>query len=210
MFPSRSCYAADTLASTRLSPSEECDALCPGDKGLFCGGRADDGVFLNRRWPGPRRTMARDASSNVLLTLYVLDIGGEAQPGPDSSSINVFPTSTIGKATSSATNELAAPSGGDSSPVYTRSEILSPVLTRPGFVSTEKDDLRPELPFQTTVTTVKYTIVDPNNPLYLTVTEYCATLEYQPCECRAHQTIPIVQFTTYKALCNACGYSGEN
>lgn len=59
------------------------------DKGLFFV------VFFYRRWPGWRRTMARDASSNVLLALYVLDMGGETQPGPDSSSINVFPTSTI-------------------------------------------------------------------------------------------------------------------
>lgn len=77
-------------------------------------------------------------------------------------------------------------------------------------MSTERDDLHPGLPVQTTVTTVKYTIVDPNNLSNLIVTAYCATLEYRPCERCAHQTIPTVQFTTCKALCNACGYSGEN
>ncbi|KAH6889272.1 hypothetical protein B0T10DRAFT_561743 [Thelonectria olida] len=62
---------------------------------------------------------------------------------------------------------------------------------------------------ETFVTTLVYTTVDPHDPSYLTVTEFCATLEYDPCHCE-HQTFPTAEMTTIEAACFACGELGES
>ncbi|KAF4973832.1 hypothetical protein FZEAL_9211 [Fusarium zealandicum] len=62
---------------------------------------------------------------------------------------------------------------------------------------------------QTIVTTVVYTIVDPHNPSYLTVAEFCTTLEYSPCDQCKTQITPQVEMSTILTTCDACGYRGE-
>jgi hypothetical protein len=60
------------------------------------------------------------------------------------------------------------------------------------------------------ITTVTYTIVDPNDPSYLTVTEYCTTLRLPPCHRCQYQKPPTVEMTTVEVGCNRCGHNGEN
>ena len=61
-----------------------------------------------------------------------------------------------------------------------------------------------------TVSTITYTIIDPQNPSTLKVEEYCSTIEYYPCHRCEHQDIPAVHMTTIQRQCNACGVNGEN
>ncbi|KAF4472756.1 hypothetical protein FALBO_341 [Fusarium albosuccineum] len=63
---------------------------------------------------------------------------------------------------------------------------------------------------ETLVTTVVYTIIDPQNPSYLTVTEICTTMKYAPCRQCQQPRLPTVEMTTIKTTCDACGYHGEN
>ncbi|KAF4989014.1 hypothetical protein FDECE_14837 [Fusarium decemcellulare] len=63
---------------------------------------------------------------------------------------------------------------------------------------------------ETLVTTVVYTIIDPHNPSYLTVTEICTTMKYAPCRQCQQPRHPTVEMTTIKTTCDACGYHGEN
>ncbi|KAJ3523119.1 hypothetical protein NM208_g12574 [Fusarium decemcellulare] len=63
---------------------------------------------------------------------------------------------------------------------------------------------------ETLVTTVVYTIIDPHNPSYLTVTEICTTMKYAPCRQCQQPRLPTVEMTTIKTTCDACGYHGEN
>ncbi|CAJ0553769.1 Ff.00g122810.m01.CDS01 [Fusarium sp. VM40] len=60
------------------------------------------------------------------------------------------------------------------------------------------------------VTTLVYTIVDPNNPSSLTVTEFCTTLRPPPCRHCQYQKSPTVEMTTTEVAYNACGQQGEN
>jgi hypothetical protein len=60
------------------------------------------------------------------------------------------------------------------------------------------------------VTTVVYTIVDPNNPSSLTVTEFCTTLGSPPCRNCQYQKPPAVEMTTTEVECDACSQYGEN
>lgn len=56
------------------------------------------------------------------------------------------------------------------------------------------------------ITTVTYTIVDPNNPGHLIPTEYCATLQ-PACERCAK---PTVSWTTTEVSCHRCGDGGKD
>ncbi|KAK2474397.1 hypothetical protein H9L39_14357 [Fusarium oxysporum f. sp. albedinis] len=96
---------------------------------------------------------------------------------------------------------------------------LNDVPPSPGETSTEVEPVETVIDsipksgqtlVETTVTTVTYTIVDPNNPSTMTVTEYCATLRYEPCSRCAHPPVPTVEMTTYVVPCIACGHNGEN
>ncbi|KAG7405426.1 hypothetical protein Forpe1208_v015273 [Fusarium oxysporum f. sp. rapae] len=134
-----------------------------------------------RRWVGPRKALdKRAAPANILLTLYALD---DESPSPGETST---PVATV-------------------TDIVTESVVLQPVetiidsVTQPGQTRVE-----------TMVTTVTYTIVDPNNPSTMTATKYCATLPYEPCSRCAHPPVPTVEMTTYVVPCNACGHHGEN
>ncbi|KAH7153983.1 hypothetical protein DER46DRAFT_649434 [Fusarium sp. MPI-SDFR-AT-0072] len=134
-----------------------------------------------RRWVGPRKALdKRAAPANILLTLYALD---DEPPSPGETST---PVATV-------------------TDIVTESVVLQPVetvidsVTQPGQTRVE-----------TMVTTVTYTIVDPNNPSTMTATKYCATLSYEPCSRCAHPPVPTVEMTTYVVPCNACGHHGEN
>ncbi|RGP71710.1 hypothetical protein FLONG3_7014 [Fusarium longipes] len=202
----RSCYAASTLDSVEEVAGGRCSIPCPGDKTLACGG-----LTTSRRWAGLRRTLnPRDAPANVLLTLYSL--GGEAPPpaGGSTDVDNGTPITTRGPVAIPDTSLGPVPTV-PSQPGFTRSnaietEIVSSidVILQPGKTQVET---RIEA---TTVTTVTYTIVNPYNPSSLTITEYCATLSYQPCTRCAYQPIPTIDMTTYVVPCNACGINGES
>ncbi|KAJ4268217.1 hypothetical protein NW762_002279 [Fusarium torreyae] len=60
------------------------------------------------------------------------------------------------------------------------------------------------------VTTIVYTIVDPYDPSYLTVTEFCTTLRSPPCRHCHYQRPATVEMTTIQVDCNACGRYGED
>ncbi|KAH7153712.1 hypothetical protein DER46DRAFT_687164 [Fusarium sp. MPI-SDFR-AT-0072] len=60
------------------------------------------------------------------------------------------------------------------------------------------------------ITTITYTVVEPNNLSYLTVTEFCTTLRSPPCRHCQYQQPQTVEMTTIKVDCNACGHYGEN
>lgn len=64
--------------------------------------------------------------------------------------------------------------------------------------------------FEAIVTTVVYTVLDPHDPAYLTVAEFCTTLKYPPCRNCQFQRIPTVEMTTILTACDACGYHGES
>ncbi|KAF5577307.1 hypothetical protein FPCIR_12192 [Fusarium pseudocircinatum] len=59
------------------------------------------------------------------------------------------------------------------------------------------------------ITTVTYTIVDPNNPSDWTITEYCTTLRPPLCRRCQYQKPPTVEMTIEMG-CNRCGHNGEN
>ncbi|KAF4450808.1 putative membrane protein ycf1 [Fusarium austroafricanum] len=91
-----------------------------------------------------------------------------------------------------------------------------PVYTVPGFVGSSVSSVLSGYPkpeqtqLATAVTTVTYTIVNPNNPSYLTTTEYCAILSYQLCSSCSYQPIPTIAMTTVTVSCNECGKHGQN
>ncbi|KAF5551630.1 hypothetical protein FMEXI_3196 [Fusarium mexicanum] len=180
----RSCYASDSLDSTSLVLNVRCDIPCPGDSSHFCGGLVVSSS--ERRWVGPRKALDKPAApANILLTLYALD---DEPPTP------IIPTDAItSRPIVTATD------------IETQSLILRPVETAIDSFAQPGQTL-----VETTVTTVTYTIVDPNNPSTMTVTEYYATLSYEPCSRCAHPPIPTVEMTTYVMPCKSCGYHGEN
>ncbi|KAF5609418.1 hypothetical protein FPANT_161 [Fusarium pseudoanthophilum] len=198
----RSCYASDSLDSTSLVLNGRCDIPCPGDSSHFCGGLLVSSS--ERRWVGPRKALDRRAApANILLTLYALD---DEPPSPGETSTEVeVPVITQDGVTAITTDAISSRSVATVTDVVTESPILQPVetlidsVTKPGQTFVE-----------TTVMTVTYTIVDPNNPRTMTVTEYCAILSFEPCSRCAHPPVPTVEMTTYVMPCNACGHHGEN
>ncbi|KIL86947.1 hypothetical protein FAVG1_09500 [Fusarium avenaceum] len=222
----RSCYAADTLDSAGIVPNGRCDLPCPGDPGLFCGGIIATGSNLESRFESHRRLSRRDAPPNILLTLYAninaasgslatSDVQTTVDATTDNSLVPTFnPTITV------------YPSSSTQSPV--QSFINSAIPVEPSVSITQSQGGRPIIPpFPTTaplnagnftrteaiapiVTTITYTAVDPNNPSFLTVTEFCTTLRPPPCRQCQYQKPPTVEMTTIKVDCNSCGHYGEN
>ncbi|KAH6991968.1 hypothetical protein EDB82DRAFT_553856 [Fusarium venenatum] len=219
----RSCYAADSLDAADTVADGRCDLPCPGDPGLFCGGVVDTSSDPESRFKSRGRLSRRDAPPGILLTLYAQI---EAISGTLSSS-DTF--STVGAITSNSllpTRDSTVPLPLFSS---TQSFINSAITVEPSVPITRSQGGRPIIPpfptsapfnagnFTSTrvaaapiVTTITYTVVNPNNPSQLTVTEFCSTLRPSPCRQCQHQPRPTVEMTTIKVDCNACGHSGEN
>ncbi|GKU08079.1 hypothetical protein FLAG1_10302 [Fusarium langsethiae] len=214
----RSCYAADTLDSADAVSNGRCDLPCPGDPGLFCGGVVDPELRFRSRG----RLSRRDAPPGILLTLYsqIDAISGSQTVSDIPSTADAMTTNSL-LPTSNPTISLSAfPS--------TQSFIDSAITTEPSVPITRSQGGRPIVPpFPTSapfnagnfttnaavapiVTTITYMVVDPNNPSYLTVTEFCSTLRPSPCHHCQYQQPPTVEMTTIKADCNACGHWGEN
>ncbi|PNP74224.1 hypothetical protein FNYG_12273 [Fusarium nygamai] len=198
----RSCYASDSLDSTSLVLNGRCDIPCPGDSSHFCGGLVVSSS--ERRWVGPRKALdTRAAPANILLTLYALD---DETPSSGETSTEVEgPVTTQDGATVIPTNAISSRPVATVTDLVTESVVIQPVETVIDSVTEPGQTL-----IKTTVTTVTYTIVDPNNPTTMTVAEYCATLSYEPCSRCAHPPVPTVEMTTYVMTCNACGHHGEN
>ncbi|RBQ79887.1 hypothetical protein FVER14953_08541 [Fusarium verticillioides] len=198
----RSCYASDSLDSTSLVLNGRCDIPCPGDSSHFCGGLVVSSS--ERRWVGPRKALDRRAApANILLTLYALD---DEPPSPgEISTESEVPVTTQDEITPIPTNAISSGPAAAATEVMTESVTLQPVETVIDSVTQPGETL-----VETTITTVTYTIVDPHNPSTMTVTEYCATLSYEPCSRCAHPPVPTVEMTTYVMPCKACGYHGEN
>ncbi|KAF5685589.1 hypothetical protein FCIRC_3375 [Fusarium circinatum] len=198
----RSCYASDSLDSTSLVLNGRCDIPCPGDSSHFCGGLVVSSS--ERRWVGPRKALdKRAAPANILLTLYALD---DEPPAPSETSTEAeVPLTTQDGVAVIPTESVSSRPVATVTGTVTESLVLRPVETAIDSVTQPGQTL-----VETTVTTVTYTIVDPNNPSTLTVTEYCATLSYEPCSRCAHPPIPTVEMTTYVMPCKSCGYHGEN
>ncbi|KAF5237842.1 hypothetical protein FANTH_10556 [Fusarium anthophilum] len=198
----RSCYASDSLVSTSLVLNGRCDIPCPGDSNHFCGGLVVSSS--ERRWVGPRKALdKRAAPANILLTLYVL---GDEPPSPGNTSTEAeVPLTTQDGVTVIPTDAISSRQVVTATDIVTESLVLQPVETAIDSVTQPGQTL-----VETMATTVTYTIVDPNNPSTMTVTEYCATLSYEPCSHCDHPPIPTVEMTAYVMPCNACGYYGEN
>ncbi|KAG8671082.1 hypothetical protein FPOAC2_04402 [Fusarium poae] len=219
----RSCYAADTLDAADTVADGRCDLPCPGDPGLFCGGVVDANSNPESRFKSRGRLSRRDAPPGILLTLYAQI---EAISGTLTSSDTISTVDAI-------TSNSLLPTGDSTIPLpllsSTQSFIDSAITVEPSEPVTRSQGGRPIIPpFPTSatfnlgnststrvgvapiVTTVTYTVVDPNNPSHLTVTEFCSTLRPSPCRLCQHQPRPTVEMTTIKVDCNACGHSGEN
>ncbi|KAF5597450.1 uncharacterized protein FSUBG_8483 [Fusarium subglutinans] len=198
----RSCYASDSLDSTSLVLSGRCDIPCPGDSSHFCGGLVVSSS--ERRWAGPRKALdKRAAPANILLTLYALD--NEPRAPSETSTEAEVPATTQDGVTVIPTDVISSRQIVTATDIVTESLILQPVETVIDSVAQPGQTL-----VETTVTTVTYTIVDPNNPSTLTVTEYCATLSYEPCSRCVYPPIPTVEMTTYVMPCKSCGYHDQN
>ncbi|TVY67987.1 hypothetical protein Focb16_v002388 [Fusarium oxysporum f. sp. cubense] len=183
----RSCYASDSLDATSLPF-------------LWWSGC----ILFERRWVGPRKALdTRAAPANILLTLYALN-DEPPSPGETSTEVEVTVTTQDG-VTAIPTDVIPSRPVTTVTDIMTESVILQPVETVIDSVTKSGQTL-----VETTVTTVTYTIVNPNNPSTMTVTEYCATLSYEPCSRCAHPPVPTVEMTTYVVPCNACGHNGEN
>ncbi|KAL5591933.1 hypothetical protein FOVSG1_010822 [Fusarium oxysporum f. sp. vasinfectum] len=198
----RSCYASDSLDATSLVLNRRCDIPCPGDSSHFCGGLVVSSSEC--RWVGPRKALnTRAAPANILLTLYALN-DEPPSPGETSTEVEVTVTTQDG-VTAIPTDAILSRPVATVTDIMTESVILQPVetvidsITKPGQTLVEA-----------TATTVTYTIVDPNNPSTMTVTEYCATFSYELCSRCAHPPVPTVEMTTYVVPCNACGHNGGN
>ncbi|RYC88130.1 hypothetical protein BFJ63_vAg8988 [Fusarium oxysporum f. sp. narcissi] len=210
----RSCYAADTLDSADTVATGRCDILCPGDPCLFCGG------VVETRFKFHRGLSHREAPPGILLTLY-------AQIEAISSSLT---TSDVLSAVDVKTDNSLLPTGNPTIPISlpssTRSLVDSTITVEPSVTIIQSQGRRPIIPpFPTTIsfnagnftrteavviTTITYTVVDPNNPSYLTVTELYTTLRSPPCRHCQYQQPQTVEMTTIKVDCNACGHYGEN
>ncbi|KAH7208537.1 hypothetical protein DER44DRAFT_862843 [Fusarium oxysporum] len=200
--------SADTVATGR------CDLLCPGDPGLFCGG------VVETSFKSHRGLSHREAPPGILLTLYtqIEAISGSLTTSDVLSTLDV------------KTNKSLLPTGNPTIPISlsssTRSFIDSTITVEPSVTIIQSQGRRPIIPpFPTTIsfnagnftrteavviTTITYTVVDPNNPSYLTVTEFCTTLRSPPCRHCQYQQPQTVEMTTIKVDCNACGHYGEN
>ncbi|EMT71472.1 hypothetical protein FOC4_g10009974 [Fusarium odoratissimum] len=198
----RSCYASDSLDTTSPVLNGRRDIPCPGHSSHFCGGLVVSSS--EHRWVGPRKALnTRAAPANILLTLYALN-DEPPSPGETSTEVEVTITTQDG-VTAIPTDAIPSRPVATVTDIMTESVILQPVetvidsITKPG-----------QTLIEATATTVTYTIVDPNNPSTMTVTEYCATLSYELCSSCAHPPVPTVEMTTYVVPCNACGHNGEN
>ncbi|KAL7766895.1 hypothetical protein ACKLNR_004811 [Fusarium oxysporum f. sp. zingiberi] len=198
----RSCYGSDSLDATSLVLNGRCDIPCPGDSSHFCGGLVVSSS--ERRWVGPRKALdTRAAPANILLTLHALNDVPHS-PGETSTEVEVTVTTQDG-VTAIPTDAIPSRPVATVTDIMTESVILQPVETVVDSIRKSGQTL-----VETTVTTVTYTIVDPNNLSTMTVTEYCATLRYEPCSRCAHPPVPTVEMTTYVVPCIACGHNGEN
>lgn len=138
------------------------------------------------------------------MTLYALD-GEPPSPVETSTEIEV-PVATQDEITVIPTEAISSRQVATIVDILTQSLILQPVQTAIESVTRLGQAL-----VETTVTTVTYIIIDPNNPSIMTVTEYCATLSYeQPCSHCAHPSVPTVEMTIYVMPCDACCDRGEN
>ncbi|KAM0227725.1 hypothetical protein ACHAPO_011293 [Fusarium lateritium] len=216
----RSCYASDSLKSTTLVGEGQCDTLCPNAPLLFCGG-----LIESTRRRSPYR---RDAPSNVLLTLYgARDAGdtssnalitGTSTAPPISETIGEASVSTedapvIGSITSDpAPVVITQPTASSSELPITSAHAIPFPPNRPvptsGWLG--KNNMTQVVNPVITVSTITYTVVDPNNPSTFKVEEYCSTIQYYPCHRCEKQDIPKVHMTTIQRQCNACGLNGEN
>ncbi|KAF5561977.1 hypothetical protein FPHYL_5917 [Fusarium phyllophilum] len=172
------------------------------DSSNFCGGLVVSSS--DRRSVGPRKALGRRAApANILSTLYALD-DEPPSPGVTSTEVEV-PVTTQAGVTAIPINAISSRPVATVTDIVTESVVIQPVET---VINSGTE--RGHTLVQNTVTTVAYTIVDPNNPSVMTVTEYCATLSYEPCSRCAHPPVPTVEMTTYVVPCNACGHHGEN
>ncbi|KAI7769124.1 hypothetical protein LZL87_000671 [Fusarium oxysporum] len=227
----RSCYAADTLDSAETVTNGRCDLPCPGDPGLFCGG-----VILTDSSPDSR-LRRRDAPPGILLTLYAQIEAissslttSDAPSTAEISSLTVSTEITLQPILTSESSGLPTdkPTISNSPSSSTKPFVDSVISLEPLVPVTRSQGAKPITPpFPTTVsynagnftrteavapiiTTVTYTIVDPNNPSYLTITEYCTTLRPPPCHRCQYQKPPTIEMTTIEVGCNRCGHNGEN
>ncbi|KAF4464362.1 hypothetical protein FALBO_8795 [Fusarium albosuccineum] len=213
----RNCYAAGSLDSTTLTEGGLCDELCPGNSNLFCGGLVDsDSSIAARRFNAGDFLETRDAPADTLLSLYGLN--GEVSNLLSADVPTGISSSDLGDATADSTISMSVPTTPALSPDISSMDLPgrvssnNPGIPSSGWINTLNQTIRTQdlASPATTVVTMVYTIVDPSNPSYLTVTEYCATMEYTPCQVCAEQSVPTVEMTTIERSCDACGYHDEN
>ncbi|KAF5013232.1 hypothetical protein FDECE_746 [Fusarium decemcellulare] len=213
----RNCYAAVSLNSATLTEGGYCDELCPGNSNLFCGGLVDsDSSIEARRFNAGQFLETRDAPADILLSLYGLN--DEVSNLLSTDLPTGISSSDLEGAIADPTISMSVPTTPTSSPDISITDLPGPVSSHApgmlpsGWINTLNQTIQTQdlASPSTTVITMVYTIVDPLNPSYLAVTEYCATMEYTPCKVCAEQSLPTVEMTTIESPCDACGYHGEN
>ncbi|KAJ3540586.1 hypothetical protein NM208_g5002 [Fusarium decemcellulare] len=214
----RNCYAAASLDSTTLTEGGYCDELCPGNSNLFCGGLVDsDRSIAARRFNAGHFLETRDAPADILLSLYGLN--GEVSNLLSTNLPTGISSSDLGGATTadpviSMSSTTAPTFSPDTSSMDLPESVSSntPGIPPSGWINTLNQTIQTQdlASPATTVITMAYTIVNPLDSSYLAVTEYCATMEYTPCQVCAEQSLPTVEMTTIETSCDACGYHGEN
>ncbi|KAJ4123004.1 hypothetical protein NW768_009996 [Fusarium equiseti] len=211
----RSCYAADTLDSAERVATGRCDLPCPGDPGLFCGGEIDTFSIAKSRFMSRKRLDRRDAPADILLTLYAETeaISGSLTTSNVPSTVDAttdnFPISTAIPTVPTTQPFIDSVITIDPSVPFTQTQggrpIIPPFPTSAGFGNFTRTEVIAPI-----TTTMTYTVVDPNDPSRLTVTQFCTTLVSPPCRQCQYQKPPTVAMTTIKVDCNACGHYGEN
>lgn len=205
----------DQLDAVGYLKNAQCDIPCPGDPGLFCGGR----IFslealreLDRRGMGFNR---RALSPNILLTLYELVADATTTLTDTTAVSTAIETSEIVSSTATSTSD-EPPSA---LPDFTTTVPVSTVSSDGVPVSTLYDTTTVDLPgvdtititttvqAATTTSTVTFTTLDLRGSA-LIVTDVVFTMEYYPCSC-LNNGIPYIEMTTTQVPCRACELFGN-
>ncbi|EFQ26982.1 hypothetical protein CGRA01v4_07979 [Colletotrichum graminicola] len=222
------CYGSQSLDATAFILGDSCSIPCPGDARQICGGNAAlNSNRLRMRHNSRALVLQRDASTNILLTIFQLIVLPGTTVVESGATIVVQPTTIADPAIKIPTPSLTAvvppvaslpglPAGtnvqnapaaviGPGGTVNTTNGQPTSAL-RPALIPSP---LSPNSAITSVVTTVTYMIVDPTKPTALVPVELCTTLYFEDCQCPT-QVIPTLPMATYVADCDKCGVNGQS
>jgi hypothetical protein len=79
-----------------------------------------------------------------------------------------------------------------------------------GWLGRRRSNMTQAVSPEITVSTIFYTIVDPEHPYTFKVKHFCTTMQYYPCHRCENRGMPSIRMTTIQRQCNACGANREN